>query len=197
MAEKKAAAKKETITDLLCALVAKTGEGRISLGTVIDIFERRSYAPLICVLALVLVSPIGGLPGATAVFGTLIALLGIESFFMARPWVPHFLRVRSLRGDDARRALEKIIPYVGRYEPFIRARWRWMTHRIWQRMAMLLIIVMALSSYALGLVPGGLILPGLAMAILSVALFHHDGLWMSIGLALGLAGLGLGFFLLV
>lgn len=196
MAEKNTEQGKENLTGLLRTLIAKAGQGHLTLGTVIDTFGRRAYAPLICVLALVLVSPIGGLPGATAIFGTVIALLGVESFFMARPWMPYFLRARSIRGSDARRALHKIIPYVEKYEPFLRARWRWMTRSALQHAATALIVVMALSSYALGLIPGGLILPGLAMAILSIAQFHHDGLWMALGLILGLAGLGLGFFLL-
>ena len=180
----------KNVSDILGQLLDEGHGKSISLGDVIDRFGRRAYAPMIFVVAVILVSPIGGLPGATAVFGTLIILLGVQSFFSESPWVPAFIRDRAAEREEARRRLKKVLPYMKKAERLTRARWTVLAAPPWDYLSMLLIILIAATTYPLGLIPGGLIAPGLTIALLSMAKFHHDGVILAIGTVLGCGIIG-------
>jgi len=183
---------KKKLCDVLEHLKELANKGDVSLDDVLKSFGTRAYAPLYFIFGLVLLSPIGALPGATAVFGTLIALLAAQSLFTDSPWVPKTLRKRHAKSATMKRWVDRCIPYVKKAERYAKPRWSWCVKPPFSYISSFFIFVLGISTYGLGLIPGGLILPGLALIFLALALFHHDGVWMMTGLVFGLSGMAVG-----
>lgn len=82
-----------SLSDILQALRNACSGSTVSIDDVLDEIGHRSFAPAILVPALLLVSPISGIPGLPTIgsivilFFTLQALFGVESL-----WLPRFIR---------------------------------------------------------------------------------------------------------
>ena len=77
--------------------MAEAAEGeRISFGDLVDAFDGRAYGPLIVLFAAPNMLPVA-LPGISAVLGAPLILLTAQLMIGRRhPWLPGFLRRRSL-----------------------------------------------------------------------------------------------------
>lgn len=173
--------KVQNVTDLIERLMRKA-KGHVSIDDMLKEFGSRAYDPLLFIVALVLVSPIGGLPGATAILGTFIILVAGQSLFTDTPWLPRWLRERKASASKAKRWMKKILPALQKMEKLTRPRLTLLTTGWMKHASSLLIVIIGASTYLLGLVPGGLILPGLSIALLAIARLHQDGLLMAFGM---------------
>jgi len=98
------------------------GEGeRLSLDQALEALGDRSSGGVILVLTLVsLCLP----PGLSAVPATPLALVGLQMLFgRSEPWVPRFVRDRSLDRRRAGRVFDKMRPTLQRMERFLKPRW--------------------------------------------------------------------------
>lgn len=85
---------------------AARGADRVSLGDLVDAMGRSSMAAVLLVPALLLVSPLSGVPGASIVGGLVISLISGQILFLRhKVWLPEFIRNRTLSGATLRRAL--------------------------------------------------------------------------------------------
>lgn len=182
---------KRTVSDLLREL-GTISKHDVSLEDALCVFGQRAYAPMFFLLGILFISPIGALPGATAVLGTITAILAIESLFLPSPWLPRALRKRHIRQGKLKNWIKKCQPYVRKAEKLSKTRWVWLNEPPFTYAISIFVLILGVSTYGLGLIPGGLILPGMALAFLGIAQFHSDGLWMSIALILGIGGLSVG-----
>lgn len=85
--------------------VAK-GADRVTLGLLMDAMGPSSIAAVLLVPALLLVSPLSGIPGASVVGGVVISLISAQMLIGRQSvWLPDFIRSRSLSGPALRKAL--------------------------------------------------------------------------------------------
>lgn len=85
---------------------AARGAERVLLGDLVDAMGRSSMAAVLLVPALLLVSPLSGVPGASIVGGVVIALISSQILLRRQKvWLPELIRTRSLPGPALRRAL--------------------------------------------------------------------------------------------
>ncbi len=85
---------------------AARGAERVALGDLVDAMGRSSMAAVLLVPALLLISPISGVPGASIVGGVVIALISAQILFRRQKvWLPDFIRNRTLPGPTLRKAL--------------------------------------------------------------------------------------------
>ncbi len=68
-----------TLNDLLDQVHAATETPPVSVETVLDNLGQRSFAPAILIIALLMVSPLSGIPGAPTVSAGLIVTIGCQS----------------------------------------------------------------------------------------------------------------------
>jgi hypothetical protein len=158
------------------------------VGDVINVLGRKSYAPLLMVPGLALVSPLSGIPGFSSICGITIALVSLQMMAHRRVlWLPKWLRHRHL---DKERG-PKVIGWFRRPA-------RWLDRVSRNRMALLTrrpLVVVPLSFCLLA----GLIIPFLEMlpftssilggvvAIIGAGLFARDGLITLLGMGLVIA----------
>lgn len=82
---------------------------RVSVGDLVDAMGQASMAAVLLVPALLLVSPLSGIPGASITGGLVIALISGQ-MLLRRPkvWLPEAVRTRTLPGPALRRALVRL-----------------------------------------------------------------------------------------
>jgi hypothetical protein len=172
---------------------AARGRARVTLGDVMAAFGPAAFLPLLMVPALLVFSPLSGIPLLPTVCGLLIALIAAQMLVPGRQtlWLPDRLMRLRLRGDRARRAAG----WLGRVA-------RWLDQRARVRFGLLVsgfqgrvfvascCMVCGLAMPFLELVPFSSSLLALAVLLLATGLLTGDGLFALAGLAImGLAAL--------
>lgn len=106
---------------LLAQLAGDGIDGSISLGEVMQRFQRRAHGVL---LMLVLLPAFIPLPlGAGAISGPLVSLIGLQ-MLLARPapWLPPLLRRRSIQRHNLKRFTSRVQRLLGWFERLCRPR---------------------------------------------------------------------------
>lgn len=106
-----------------------------------------------------------------------------------RPWLPAFLRDRSIPRRQLAAAIAGILPWLERVERLIRPRMMWLSTPVAERAIGLLALILAVVLFLP--IPFGNMLPGLALALLALGLLERDGLLVLAGMVAGTAGLAL------
>ncbi len=175
------------ISTILLALSEAAEGERVSFGDLLDAFDARAYGPLIVLFAAPNVLPVA-LPGISAVLGAPLILLTAQLMIgQRRPWLPGFLRRRSLARTSFQALVARIVPRLHRLEQMIRPRLLPLTGAMGKRLigaaGLLLALVVFLP------VPFGNSLPGLALVLMAVGVLGRDGVAVLAGGLVGLAGL--------
>ncbi|MFN3722165.1 MAG: exopolysaccharide biosynthesis protein [Paracoccaceae bacterium] len=133
---------------------AARGAERIRLGTLVDAMGPSSMAAVLLVPALLLVSPLSGVPGASIVGGLVIALIAGQ-IVLRRPkiWLPDFIRARSLPGPRLRRALVWLRKPARRFDRLAPARPGGGAHAWWTPALAVLCLCLGLGMPMLELIP--------------------------------------------
>jgi hypothetical protein len=176
----------------------RTARGeRVSLGALIDRLGQRSYGPVLFVLGLIALSPIGAIPGASVLCATVIVTIAAQmSVGRAGPWVPGALRRIEVDARRGRRALEVTEPYVRWLDRVTRSRWRGLLHRPALHLVVLALCVLAGLMYPLALVPWGVVPVAATIALIGLGLLTADGMVIAVGLAAAALVTGGGAYLL-
>ncbi|MCB1342183.1 MAG: exopolysaccharide biosynthesis protein [Pseudooceanicola sp.] len=164
-----------------------TGE-RITVAEIVARFGRRGHGALLLVFGAPNMLPLP-LPGLSMLTGIPLILLTMQiALGRGVPWMPAFVGRRSFRAADFGRIAEAIAQRVRRAERMIRPRWPYLTEGVSRRLLGLLGIVLATALFLP--LPFGNGLPGLALAVIGLALLERDGLLALLGTLLGFVGLG-------
>jgi len=177
------------ISSILEALPQVVAGDRISFGDLVDAFDGRAYGPLIVLFAAPNILPVA-LPGISAILGVPLILLTAQLMIgRRRPWLPGFVRRRSLARRDFERFVGKVVPRLRRIETWIRPRYLILSGPVARRLigagGLVLAIIICLP------VPLGNAVPGLALVLMAVGLLGRDGLAVLAGGLVGLAGLAI------
>ncbi len=160
--------------------------------TVGEIFERvagRGYGLLMIVLGLPMLIPILP-PGASTVVGPLYMLLAVQLVVgFGRPWLPRWLRRHELSQRSVEAFRRRGIPLVRRLERFSRPRFRVLNNPLMTRLAAVVIFSMGLI--LLSPAPFLNTLPALSVMIMGVGLLNDDGIFLMVGIFLGLVVVGI------
>ncbi|HRO11602.1 exopolysaccharide biosynthesis protein [Amaricoccus sp.] len=174
------------ISAILRGLVESAEGERISIGDMVDAFDARAYGPLIALFAAPNVLPVA-LPGISAVLGAPLILLTAQLMVgLRRPWLPVFLRRRSLARGSFESLVGRIVPRLVRIEAMTHPRLLPLTSRWGERM--IGAVGLLLAAIVFLPVPFGNALPGVALMLMGVGLIARDGLLVVAGGLLGVAG---------
>ena len=180
-----------SLTEVMDRLRSASDGSRMTVGDIFDAFGSRAYGPLIFVLGLVALSPVGSIPGASLLTGTLIVLLAAQMQLRAgSPWIPGMLRRIGTGSHRARRSIDWADRHFARVDRVVGPRWSWAEQGWTIRLAGLAILGLAMTFYPLAFLPWGVVPPALAVTLLALGLFTRDGLILLLGLAAA-AGAGL------
>jgi len=175
------------ISSILESLPAAVKGDRISFGDLVDFFDGRAFGPLIVVFAAPNMLPVA-LPGISAVLGAPLILLTAQLMIgRRRPWLPGFLRRRSLARTSFEGLVARIVPRLRQIERFVAPRLMPVTSIVGKRLIGALGLVLGLTIMLP--VPFGNAVPGLALVVMSVGLLGRDGVAVLAGALIGMIGL--------
>lgn len=173
------------LSGVLDKIVEETDGDEASLGDILDVFAGRAFGPLLLVPALLAVAPTGAIPGMSIVIGTLILLIAIQILFgVRRPWMPQRLLQINFPRRKLVSAVEKSRRPVSWIDRLMSPRLEWLSEPPFVQGVAVICIALAATMYPLALVPFGVAVPGLAIAMLGLGLTAKDGALIVIGFAL-------------
>ncbi len=175
---------KTPLSDIVDDMVADAKGGELTLGDVLDDLGDRSYGPLFFVFGLIIMLPIGAVPGVPIVLGFVMIILAVQFVVgMHHPWMPSRFRrlaISEKKARDARRRARPILRFIDR---FVDARMAWIVSRPMRVFAAAAIILLSLAMIPLEFIPFGVAVPAAAIAAFGLAIVARDGLVMLIALA--------------
>lgn len=163
--------------------IANHGEPRISVEELMQKFGGRAIGALLFVFGLACMLPLP--PGATTIFGFPLVLLAPQLVIGASvPWLPEGVRRRTLSTADLKTGLPKVIPWLQKVEAVSKPRLTFLFGGVGERV--LGLVCTGLALVLILPIPGGNILPAMAVSALSFALIQRDGLIALLGYALAI-----------
>jgi hypothetical protein len=172
------------------------GEGEKTLGSLIHLFGRRSFAVVFVVLMALPALP---LPtgGATHVFEIVVVLIALQLIAGRNEiWLPERWRRIELTGERRQRLLNALIRLIRRLERISRRRVGFLfAHRLSNIVFGLLVIVMTVGAFVAPPFSGLDTLPALGVVLLSLGVLLEDVLIVLAALVVGAAGITVEFVL--
>jgi hypothetical protein len=169
-----------------------TGDGEKTLGALIDLFGRRSFAIVFVVLMAVPALP---LPtgGATHVFEIVVVLLALQLIAGRHDiWLPQRWRRIELTGEKRRRFLAWLMRLIRRLERLSRPRAAFLfDNRVSNAVFGLLVIGLTVGAFVAPPFSGLDTLPALGVVLLSLGVLLRDALVVAAALVVGAAGVTL------
>ncbi|WP_299321908.1 exopolysaccharide biosynthesis protein [Parasphingopyxis sp.] len=182
--------------DVLDEALASSNGDTIRLRDLLDEFGTRSFGPVLIVLALVIISPIGSIPGLPAVLGAAIVLMAVQIVIgRDHPWLPKRLLDTGFDRAKAARFREKARGVLDRIDRQIGPRLEWAAGRIGMIGAAGCLVFLAATMIPLELIPFAVALPGATVLLFGVGLTARDGLVMLIAFALTFSSIALAIYL--
>ncbi len=173
------------LDDLQGVLSAHPDAESVTLRDLVMASERNSFAVLLLLFALLLVSPLSAIPGATSLFGLTIAGILAQPFMGRRHvWLPAILLDRSFSAGRTRNALGRLRKPVTWVEARLRPRLDWVVGAPVVQAPMLLVFAAALCAPLMEVIPASGTSVGAAIALFAAGLLARDGLIVLIGACL-------------
>ncbi|MGI3169600.1 exopolysaccharide biosynthesis protein [Pseudooceanicola sp. C21-150M6] len=94
------------LTDILDAIQASADDGVVSIRSILEEIGMRSFAPVILVPALILVSPLSGIFGLPTIGAIFIFLVTVQKLAgRSHVWLPDFLKRRQVKESKVDKAV--------------------------------------------------------------------------------------------
>jgi hypothetical protein len=164
--------------------IAEHDGARISVAELTQKFGGRAIGALLFIFGLACMLPLP--PGATTIFGFPLVLLAPQLIIGASvPWLPSGVKDRTIATDDLRKGLPRLVAGLRRVEAVSKPRLSLLFNPVGERL--IGVVCLALALVLILPIPGGNILPALAVSALSFALIQRDGVIALIGYAIAIA----------
>jgi hypothetical protein len=136
---------------------------------------------------IVIVPPVGMIPGVPAVVGVVLLLFSVQFVFGKKKiWLPQRVRDVSIARSKLRHARMKTSKWLERLDMLFTERLTFLTGPVMERVAAIVVTILAILMVPLELIPGLVAVPGWAVIFFGVALMAKDGLFMALALAASL-----------
>jgi hypothetical protein len=179
--------------------VEHAGEGeRVSVAEIVDSVGAGAFGPLLLVPAVILVTPVSGIPGMPTLGSLIISLIAGQIVIGRRClWLPAFIRNRTI----SKRRLESAMKYLRKPSVLIdrmsRERLVFLTEKPLQLVPALICCMMVLFAPIFETVPFSVSLAAFAVSLFALGFVAKDGLWVALGLAIIAGGAIGGIVMLV
>lgn len=174
--------------------VREAGDGSsVYVSDIVEALGHASFGPLILIPALLVFSPLSGIPGMSSVCGVSIALIALQWPLGRRHvWLPAWLKRRQLRRDRLSKATDSLRRPIALVDRLTRSRLHVLVRPPMSVANELLCLACGLAMPMLELVPLSSSILGLAVALLAVASISRDGVLAALGyLIVGFGAYGL------
>ena len=182
-----------SISDVLDGVeeIAEEADDEVCFGDVLDKFGKRSFAPVMLILALTEISPLGVIPGMPTFLALCIFIIASQMLFgKDHIWVPNWIENLAVSPDKLTKATDKVQGVAKKLDNMTTDRLEFLTKGPAIQAAALVIMILCLFVAPLEVLPWASMGPMLAISIISLALMARDGLAMLIAWILAVAAVG-------
>lgn len=156
------------------------GDGRVSLGDIVERFGREAFVGIVLVVALLIVSPLSGIPLMPTTSAIIIILVTLQMMVQKRRlWLPGFLLRRSVSAERMDASLARLRRPAGWIDRRLRRRLPALYDWPFRLIVETLIIACAAAMPFLELVPFSSTLLATAISFLCLGLFARDALMVA------------------
>jgi hypothetical protein len=173
------------VQDIVARLEGTSQGERVTLGDAIEAFGRRSFLPVLMVPALLVVSPLSGIPFFSSLCGLTIALIAGQMLWPGQDylWLPDRFTRRTISGERARNALARLARFARWLDTHSRERFSVLVgHRPGRKAIELCCLLAGLSMPVLEIVPFSSSVLGVSVLFMATGLLTRDGLFALLGL---------------
>jgi hypothetical protein len=172
-----------SLSDVMDRAAGVAERDQVTVDNILDAFGHASFVPLLLVPALLVVTPLSGIPAFSSFCGVLIFLISVQ-WLAGRDhlWLPQWIMRRKISGERLRDALDKIRPWTARLDRHTRKRFGFLFHRPLRFIPPLACTLFGAVMPLLELVPFSSSLLGAAVVLLSFSMLTRDGLYALIAL---------------
>jgi hypothetical protein len=182
-------AETRTISDVLDKIESAGAADRVSVAEIVERMGDRSFAPLLLVPALVMVSPISSIPGTPTIAGVIIALIAAQMLVGRRTlWLPAVIKTRSVSSARMEKAVAFLKRPAGWVETLIRPRLGFLTARPFSYLVLLTCLAITVLMPIMEFVPMLASVAATAISLFAIGLLSRDGLFVCAGFAVVLLG---------
>ncbi|NGQ92246.1 exopolysaccharide biosynthesis protein [Rhodobacter sp. HX-7-19] len=176
---------KKRFSQILDAIGADERRERVSVSDLMRAMDARAVAALILLFALPNVVPTP--PGTSSILGLPLLYLTAQMMLGKLPWLPAIIADRSMTRSDFNSFVGRVTPLLARAERLLKPRLLFVTSATGERIiggiCLTLAIVLALP------IPLGNMLPAFAISLMALGVLERDGLWVIIGVLVGVFSL--------
>ena len=174
---------------VLTRLDALTVQSDVTLRDVVDAFGDTAFIPLMMVPALIVVSPLSGIPLLPTVLGLVIASVALQSLLRKqRLWLPEMLLRRRVGGARLHRTIERLRKTADWVDRHTGSRMTFLARPPLDAAPKALCMISGAAMPFLELVPFSSSILGVAVVLLSTSLLVGDGLFALLGtIVMGMA----------
>ncbi|GLQ39566.1 hypothetical protein GCM10007908_31860 [Rhizobium albus] len=178
--------------------VRAAGDGDVvSIADIVTALGRASFAPLLLVPGLIIISPLSGIPGLSSIGGFIIALISVQMALQrSHVWLPRWILKREVGRDRLNRALDFMERPVRFADRITRPRLELLVQPPLALIPQFLCVACGAAMPFFELVPFSSSLLATAVTLFATALVTRDGLLALFGYIV-LGGGGSALFLFV
>ncbi len=171
------------VRDVIDQLDDLTDREQVSVADILDAFGATAFLPILMVPALLVVSPLSGIPLFSSVCGITIGLISSQLFFhRSRLWLPGFVRRRKVRGRKMHESISRIRKMVDWIDRHSRDRLHIFTKQPGRQIAYGACMLCGFAMPFLEIVPFSSSLLGFAVLCIVTGLLAVDGLFVLVGI---------------
>ncbi|WP_018690295.1 exopolysaccharide biosynthesis protein [Ahrensia kielensis] len=151
---------------------------KIKVTDLLSIIGDKSLLPAMLLPALIVATPLSGIPGVSSVGGLIIALFSFELIFNFREiYLPKKLRSHSIDPDKLSRSIDRITPIIKWIDKHSRSRIQFLFHRPFIWIPQLVCLLTGLSMPFLEFVPFSSSIAAIGVTLLVISMLTEDGLF--------------------
>ncbi|MBI6629408.1 exopolysaccharide biosynthesis protein [Pontibaca sp. S1109L] len=175
-----------------------SGHDTIRVRDMVEELGQATFIPLLMVPALLVISPLSGIPLFSSVCGLTIALIASQLLIgRKRLWLPNFLLQREIKGTRAHGALGKIRKLASFLDRHAHQRLSFLVRPPLNKLVQVLTMLCGLAMPFLELLPFSSSILGISVVLFSVGFLTRDGIYvLSAMILIAVAGMIPAFALL-
>ncbi|WP_232830895.1 exopolysaccharide biosynthesis protein [Tropicimonas sp. IMCC34011] len=167
------------IREVLARLDGLTGMDTVSVRDIVAAFGRDAFLPLMMIPALVVVSPLSGVPLLPTFCGLIVALIALQHLVGRHSlWLPGFITRRQVAGARLHRALVRLERSASWVDRHSRDRLQTLVRPPGATIAVALAALSGATMPFLELIPFSSSLLGVAIVLIAAGLLARDGLFV-------------------
>ncbi|WP_180900406.1 exopolysaccharide biosynthesis protein [Martelella soudanensis] len=167
-----------SLTEIVEQTMEEAGDGHISVDHLMSSFGHASFVPLLVLPALVLITPLSGVPGLSTVCGLIIMMIAAQQLVgHSQIWLPRWIRNRQVNSDKLHPAMRRLLPLTRLIDRAARERLTFLFKPPFLWLLPLSCVIFGAMMPLMEFIPFSSSLIGVAVTLIAFSILTRDGIF--------------------